>query len=347
MTNVASVARRGGSSLTSHWLAKLVLAAVGVAVLVVTPVSMMMSSVQAPYYLHIAILTLLYASVAMGMNVPIRTGSWPVGQAAFMATGGYTTAVLSAKEGWPLALGVLAAGVTSGVLAFAFGRVTLRVSGTYFVLATFAFAEVVRLIIVNQTSVLGGSGGISGMPTLDLLAGMFGFTTTATQLLTYYYVALVLLLLTIIVVLCIYRSAVGQTFDAMRVNLRLAQSHGVDTVRYRIFAFTLSGVIAGLVGALLVNYVHLASPTMFTYVLSVEVLMMNIVGGTHRLLGPLLGAIVIAPLPEVLRGVGATYAQLGYGVVIIMIMLLWPAGLISAGRSLRDAAVRMTRRGTS
>ena len=314
-------------------------------ILILAPISLLSTSVKAPYYLHIAVITLIYGSVAAGLNAPIRTGYWPVGQAAFMATGGYTSAILTTRLGWPLLTGVVAGAVVAGVVAMVFGRITLRLNGTYFVLATFAFGEVVRLTIVNQTSLLGGAGGIAGLPTLNLLPGFLGFTPTATSVLSYYYVALFLLSVTVLVLVLVYRSTVGQTFNAMRLNPKLTQAQGVNTVRYRIFAFTLSGIVAGAAGALLVHYLHLASPTMFTYVVSVDVLMMNIVGGTNGLLGPLLGAVLIAPLPEVLRGAGASYAQLVYGVLIIAVMLLWPGGLLSLVQRLRTTASRAMGRG--
>lgn len=303
-------------------------------VLIIVPISMMMNLSQTPYYLHIAVLTLISASVATSLNLPIRTGYWPVGQAAFMAVGAYTSALLTTRVGLSLPIGLLAAGVMSGMLAWLFGRVTLRLVGTYFILATFAMGEVVRLTILNQGSVLGGSGGISGLTSMDYLSGAFGFTSAATRILSFYYVALLLLVITVVTVIVIYRSSVGRTFDAMRFNLKLAQAQGVNTVRYRIFAFTVSGVIAGFAGALLAHYIQLATPDMFTYVLSVDVVMMNIVGGTHRVLGPLLGAMLIAPLPELLRGVGTSYTQIGYGAVIIVIMLLWPGGLLQLWENL-------------
>jgi branched-chain amino acid transport system permease protein len=315
--------------------------------LFVIPVSLLSSSVKAPYYLHIAVITLIYGAVAVGLHAPIRTGYWPVGQAAFMAVGGYTSAIVTTRFGWPIVAGLVAGGIVSGLVALGFGRITLRLNGTYFVLATFAFGEMVRLAVVNQTSVLGGASGIAGLPSINFLTGFLGFTDTATQVLSYYYVALAIMLLSILALVLVYRSSVGQTFDAMRLNRRLAQAQGLNTVRYRLFAFVLSGIIAGAAGALLVHYLHLASPTMFTYVVSVDVLMMNIIGGTGGLVGPLVGAVLIAPLPEVLRGAGAAYAQMAFGAVIIAVMLLWPGGLLGVAQKLRARGVALLKRSRS
>jgi branched-chain amino acid transport system permease protein len=324
-------------SISRPTLIKAVAIAALLVALIVSPVLLLFASSQAPYLLHIAILTLTYAIVATSMNMPIRTGYWPVGQAAFMAAGGYTSAVLTTKLDVSLPVGIAAGAVIGGLLAFVFGRVTLRLAGTYFVLATFAFGEIVRLFIVNEPNVLGGASGITGLPTMDLFAGAWNFTATATELLSYYYVALSLLIITVIVVLMIYRSSVGSTFDIMRTNLRLAQAQGLDSVRYRVFAFTGAGVFAGLGGALLAHYLHLASPLIFTYVVSVDLLMMNIIGGTRMVAGPLLGAAIIAPLPELLRGVGTATAQIAYGAVIILVILALPGGLLSLRSVIRKS----------
>lgn len=335
-TPSAAGTRRRPSRRTIRW----VLLGALIVALAVGPVLLMFGSAQAPYIVHILILTLISAIVATSMNMPIRTGYWPVGQAAFMAAGGYTSAILTTRLELPLGVGFLAGAVAGGVLAYLFGRVTLRLAGTYFVLATFAFGEIVRLAIVNEPHLLGGASGITGLPTMDLLPGWLGFSRAATQLLTYYFVALLLLIVTVVFVVLVYRSSVGSTFDAMRTNLRLTQAQGLDSVTYRVFAFTAAGFFAGLGGALMAHYLHLASPLIFTYILSVDVLLMNVVGGTKRIAGPLIGAALIAPLPELLRGVGAAAAQIGYGAVIIVVMLVLPGGIISLWQSIRRGRKR-------
>lgn len=339
LANATRGLRNAPASRRVRWI----LLAALLIVLLIGPVLLMLGSRQAPYVVHIAVLTLIMAIVAMSMNMPIRTGYWPVGQSAFMAAGGYTSAILTTAVGLPLVVGFVAGAICGGILAYVFGRITLRLAGTYFVLATFAFGEIVRLTIINEPNVLGGASGITGLPTMNLLEGWLGFSRSATQLLTYYYVALALLIVTVLLVAFVYRSSVGAAFDAMRTNLRLAQAQGQDSVKYRVFAFTTAGVFAGLGGALLTHYMHIASPLIFTYIISIDVLLMNVIGGTRSIAGPLIGAAIIAPLPELLRGVGAAPAQIGYGAAIILVMLLLPGGLVSLWPKIRRWRSRRTR----
>ncbi len=294
------------------------------------PIVVLLSGREGTYYLHVTILVLLYAGTAVGLNLPIKMGYLPVGQAAFMAIGAYTSALATRSLGVPIPVGFVLASLSAGLVALAFGRVVLRLRGTYFVLGTFAFGEVVRLIAVSQQSVLGGAEGISGLPTLTYAPGILAFTPRQTREILFYYCALLLVVVACTVVWVTYRSSVGHILDALRMDLRLAESQGLNTVAFRLYAFVVSAMLAGPAGAMLVHYLAFVNPQMFTSVASVNLLMMNVIGGSSSMLGPLVGALLIAPLPEVLRGADAVVAQILYGGLIVAVMLAWPTGIVGA-----------------
>lgn len=322
------VANRSAAGRATGFLA----GAVVVVALVLVPVWLITNYLGAPYWLDIATLTLLYSGFGMSANVSIRAGYWPAGQAGFAAIGAYASAVICTRYSQSLFVGLACGAVGAGVVSWIVGRVTLRLSGTYFVLATFALGEVVQLVAVNQNSVLGGAGGIAGLPSVNFLSNLDGLSSTATQDLSLYYVTLILACLIVGILWSIYRSTAGSALDLMGLNPMLAISHGIDTVRYRVFAFTVCGALTGLCGALYGDYLQLASPDAFTYTLSVNILLMNVIGGTSSIIGPVLGSLLIVPLPEVLRGAGALYAELSYGVVVVVVILLVPGGLLGVGR---------------
>lgn len=277
------------------------------------------------FYLHLILLTLLNAGLALSVNLPARTGYWSMGQAAFVGIGAYTSALITTRLGMPLPLAFLLAAAVSGLAATLVGWVVLRLRGVYFILVTFSFGEVVRLTFVNQRDIFGGSGGIKGLATLSL-EGVFGLTGQVATVLAFYYVALAVLLAEVLLVWAIYRSTIGQALDAIRADSRLAESQGLNTFTYKVFAFGLGGAMAGVGGALLVHYLQLVSPPMFSFDRSLDLAVMNIVGGAGSLGGALIGALFITPLPELLRAANA-YERVLYGAVLIVVILVLPAGL--------------------
>ncbi len=308
---------------------------VGAVVLLLLALPVFVSQV---FYLHLLLLILLNAGLALSVNLPARTGYWSIGHAAFIGIGAYTSALATTRLGLPLPLALLLAAAASGVVATAVGRVVLRLRGVYFILVTFSLGEVVRLTFVNQRDTFGGSGGIKGLPTFSL-EGVFGLTGQAATIVAFYYVALLVLLVEVALLWAIYRSTIGQALDAIRADSRLAESQGLDTLSYKVFALGLGGVMAGLGGALLVHYLQLVTPPMFNFERSLDLVVMNIVGGAGSMGGALIGALFITPLPELLRAAHA-YERVLYGVVLIAVILALPGGLWG----LVERAWRRTRR---
>ncbi len=283
------------------------------------------------FLLAIATLIALYSIGATSLHLIIRTGHVSFGHAAFMGVAGYTSVLSVLRFGLPfpaaLALGCLA----SAVLALGIGPLILRVTGKYFVLVTFLFGEIVRLVFVEWTSLTGGSNGIFGVPPpAPIFASPLAF----------YYLALGASALCIAIVARILHSEIGRAVDAVREAERLAECSGVPVNRLKLMIFVIACALAGAQGSLQAHYLHYIDPTTFAMVESLNLVMMNVIGGMNSMVGALLGTVFLTALPELLRG----YVELQrviFGVILIIVMAFLPNGLFGIGPRLRDVLRRI------
>jgi branched-chain amino acid transport system permease protein len=192
----------------------------------------------------------------------------------------------------------------------------------YFVLITFTLGEVVRLIFNEWQSLTGGADGIFRIPPPHPLL---------MDKRAYYYFALVMAVLCVGVVARVLASQTGRYVDAIRESERLAQSSGVPILRFKTVIFCIACGLVGLQGSLLAHYIHFIAPGSFTFNESLNLLVMNVIGGMGGLAGPLAGAAFLTALPEVLRG-WVELQRLLYGIVLIVVMLFVPGGLMEIGR---------------
>ena len=194
-------------------------------------------------------------------------------------------------------------------------------------LVTFLAGQVFTLIVLNWESVTHGANGLLGIPAISI----FGFPL-ATRL-RFYYFALAAFILVVTFVWALMRSQYGRAFRSIAENVRLAESSGIDVSHYQIVAFALGSGIAGAAGAAMVHYIRFLSPDSFTFNNSIAYITMLVVGGRHTMIGGVLGAAFLTPLPELLRGfVGAQHII--YGAILLGVLLFIPNGLVSIGSSL-------------
>jgi len=285
------------------------------------------------FYLSVVLNIYFAIILAVSLNLIIRAGMLSLAHAAFMGIGGYTSALTVLKLGFPFLLALLSSGVVAAVISLLFGRLLVRLKGVYLVLVTFSFGEVVRLFFVNVEYPFGGTTGILNIPPprITILPGL---TVTFASKLPYYYLALVFVLLTVFVVGRIYRSSIGQAIACTREAEHLAECIGIDTFRCKMFVLGVGGFFAGLAGSLYAHYFHFISPMSFTFWEGVNLIVINIVGGTGWLAGPILGAIFLVPLPEFLRGF-VEYQRALYGLILILTICFLPDGLWGFLRNIR------------
>ena len=290
--------------------------------------------VDEPFLAHIGTLALLYCIGAASLHLILRIGHLSLCQAAFMGMGGYTSALLTTRLGWPFVAAFLASGLVPAAVALVVGPIVLRLRGVYFVLITFTLGEVVRLVFNEWQSLTGGADGIFRIPPPHpLLAGKRA----------YYYFALVVATVCVGIVARILTSQTGRYIDAIREGERLAQSSGVPILQFKVMIFGIACGLVGLQGSLLAHFITFVAPGSYTFNESLNLLVMNVIGGLGGLTGPLIGAAFLTALPEFLRG-WVELQRLLYGVVLIVVMLFVPGGLMEMGKRamalLRPGGVR-------
>lgn len=274
------------------------------------------------FALHLCDMALINTMMALGLNVILKTGQVSMAQAGFMAIGAYTSAQLTTKLGVPFLVGFVAAGLGAAAVALVLGRVILRLKGVYFLLFTFALNEFLYLLNKNVPALTGGNDGITGIqpPTLPLVADPLRAKSA------FYYLALTVVVLAVVFVAALYRSPFGRAMDAIRESELLAAATGYNPMRIKVIAFSIGCLLAGLGGSLYAHFLLYIAPFSFTFWESVDFLLMNIVGGSASLAGPIVGAMILTPLPEMLRAY-VVWQQVLYGLAFIVFMRFLPDGV--------------------
>lgn len=277
------------------------------------------------FYLHLANLALLNAIFAMSLGLIAAVGQLSLGHAAFAAIGAYLSALGAMQLKIPPILGIVLAGLVTGLLAAALGRVILRLRGVYFVLVTFLVGQVCTLVALNWESVTRGANGLVGIPPIRVFDQALGSRAY------FYYAALTAFVIVFVFIWALMRSQYGRAFRSIAENIQLAESSGIDTSRYQVIAFALGSGIAGAAGAAMAHYIRYISPDTFTFHDSVAYITMLVVGGRQTLVGGVLGAAFLTPLPELLRGLEGVQ-HIIYGAILLGVLLFLPGGLASIGK---------------
>ncbi len=294
------------------------------------------------YLLYLFNLTLIGIIVALGMNLLLGcAGLISLGHAAFLAIGAYTAAILAEHLAFPFWMTVTISGLVTGLVGVLVGLPALRIKGLYLALATLAFHFITEHIISHWESVMGGANGmIVPRPAL----GNFEFDTD----LSFYYIAAPIALLLGLGMANLLRSRFGRALIALRDSDVAAEAVGVNLARYKTLAFGLSAAYAGIAGSLFAHYLGYIGPDHFSILLSVEYVVMVIVGGMGSILGAVLGALFITMLPEVMRLVEellrSSFPQLLLpdlralimGAILIFFIAFEPEGLAGRWRKIRE-----------
>lgn len=266
--------------------------------------------------------------LALGLNLVIGVaGQLDAGQAGFYAIGAYTAAILGVRFGVPFWVTVLLAAALAGLMAFVIGPV-LRLRGVFLAVATLAFGEIVRIVIANWIPVTNGPNGIPGVAHPAL--GAFVFDTDQ----RYYYLVLGWVLACYVVIARMADSRVGRAMKAVRDNQDAAEVMGVHAIRYKIMAFVVAGAFAGVAGALLAHLQTYVSPENFTFLTSIDIIFMVVLGGLGSVPGSIVGAFVVTVAPEWLR-ILKDYRIIAYALIILSVLIFAPRGLYGAIDRLR------------
>ena len=251
-----------------------------------------------------------------------QTGILSMGHAALVGVGAYAAAILARDTGIGFWVALPVGGIFAAIAAAIIGIPSLRVSGHHFVIMTFAFGQLLTIVLTNGGDYTGAATGLD----LQLPVNVFG--ARADDLLPYYFIVLAFVTLSAIASWAIINSPYGRTLRAIRENEKLAASLGINIGRHKIGAFVVSGVFAGVSGVLLAYFLRHISPTQFASFPSIYLALMVMIGGARLLLGPIAGGILVSFLPEVLN-LDPVESRILYGVCLIAVILLLPNGLIA------------------
>ncbi len=294
----------------------------------VTAVALVLPMGLSDYTRHIAVVSLYYVVLASSWNLLAGyTGLFSLAHHAFAALGGYTSGLLVVRTGAPISVGILAGTAVAGAIGYLLGALTLRMRAIYLALATWAFAESLRLVITVE---YGFTRGDLGLRVPHLLG-------TGSPL-VHYYIFLAMVALTVLGIRALLGSRIGYRLRAIRDDEEAAQTSGIDTVKWKKFAFAASSAMAGIAGAFYGHYVGLLSPVSIKFSEMALIVVMVIVGGLRTLAGPVIGAVFLEFLSEVLRLSGEVRMVL-FTLLVIVLMRLYPGGLTglaaAAGRKVR------------
>lgn len=298
-----------------------------------------MSDFFATYGTLFVFMTIM-AVLALSQYLPLMAGQLSLATPAFYAVGGYTAAILSTQvlgaanstASYPVIFLLIEIGVAAAVCALLgvlVGVPALRLRGIYLALATIAFVEILRVLALT-VDFTGGAVGIFGVPQ------PFANQTD------YLWLTIPVLVLVALAIYQLQRSPTGRAFDAIRDDELAAGVMGVNTTFAKVLAFTLSAVVAGVIGVLSAHYLNTWNARQGTFDVSVAILAFVLVGGSRTVLGPIVGAMLLTALPEVLRAISGTpglpdwlmiFLRDGrtilYGVLIVLCAVTFPRGLIT------------------
>ncbi len=275
-----------------------------------------------PYGIFILSMWAVMTIAAIGLNLTLGyAGQISLAQAAFVGIGAYITAWLTTKGAWPFWPTYFLGFASCFVVGWALGYPALRVQHHYLAFVTLAFNTLVFLLFRNEEWLTNGISGISNVPRPSL----FGYSLSSAK--AFYYFCLAHLVFVSVAAWWLIRSPWGRAFIAVRENPIRALSLGVDVRRYTLMAFAVGAGLGGISGALYAPLTQFVDPTPFALGLSLNLLLMVVLGGSGYFFGPFLGAIVAVLLPEWLR-FAQGYYLMGYAVLVMVMMAFWPAGLL-------------------
>jgi branched-chain amino acid transport system permease protein len=237
------------------------------------------------------------------------TGQFTLGHAAFMSIGAYASAIATAKLGMPFIVGIIMAGAAAALAGMLIGIPTLRLKGDYLAIATLGFGEIVRIVGLN-TEYIGGATGLNDIPQYTNWTWLY-FIGVATILLIRNFI----------------NSYHGRACIAIREDEIAAEAMGVNTTFYKVLAFTLGALFAGVAGALYANYFYFIKPDSFGFMKSIDILVIVVFGGMGSIWGSVIGAVALSLISLFLQDI-PDLRMVVYSLILFVIMVYRPQGLL-------------------
>jgi len=300
--------------------------------------------VKDPYILHTLIGIGIFSIVALGVRLIMLSGQWSFGQAGFLLVGAYSSALLVTRLGLSFWAAIILAGLITAVFAIAIGYITMRVKAVYFAIITLAIGEAISLSIRAMSGITGGSYGLYNLPAPNPIH-LPGLLVEFTSKTPYYYLMLILVIVSALAMYRVERIRGGNLFDAILQKDILAESLGINTLKYRVLAFSVACGFTGMAGAFAAHYYLMTRPDFYGLLHSIYAVTYVIIGGVGSIFGPIIGVILLLSAVEFLRA-AAMYQAVAYAVVFLVVILIFPGGLVSLGQQLWARATALLRRAT-
>lgn len=297
------------------------------------------------YFVSLLVVAGIYVILVLGLNLLLGyAGQISLGHAAFYGIGAYSSAILTTKYGLSPWLGFFAAIAITCALALFIGIPTLRLRGNYLAMATLGIGIIFTKVMIAWDTFTGGPDGIYGIPGLKL-----GAIAIDTDIKQYYFVWLIAIFI-FILSYNIVNSGVGRALKAVNSNETAAEVLGIDAARYKLIIFILSAAFASIAGSLYTHCRLFISPQIFSFMLSVKIVTMVVIGGMGNVWGGLIGALILTSLPEFLTiisehlgNINTTELEIAiYGLVLVLVMIFAPEGF--SGGLTKIASLRKRKR---
>lgn len=283
------------------------------------------------YVLHLLIVAQLYAVLALALNFQLGSANIPnFATGASYGIGAYVSALLAINFGISFWLTLPAAAIAATLFGFLIGIPSMRTRDTYLALVTIAFGVVVQQLL-NNFDWTGGPNGLVGIPAPSLFGHSFAsplvvFGWKLPSQANFYYLSALLVVVAIVTAHRLHSSRIGLAWNALRADEIAARAQGINVAWFKVLAFAVDAFLAAFAGTIYAFYVSYISPDNFTFLVSVTIMTMVIVGGMDNIFGVIVGAFLLTILPEKLRAF-SDYRLLFFGIVIIGFLMIRPQGL--------------------
>jgi branched-chain amino acid transport system permease protein len=279
------------------------------------------------FYLRVVAVVYINALAVLGLNLLMGfAGQVSLGHAGFFGIGAYAVALGPTYFGLPGWASLIAGVVFSALLAFVVGRPILRLSGYYLAIATLGMGMLISMVVSNESNITGGPNGME-VPRLVL----FGWRVAGP--LTWYWISGATLVIGVLIVVNLIESPTGRALRAIHDSETAARVLGVEVARYKLLAFVISAVFTSIAGSYLVLFDGFVTPTTTSFLLSIELVVMAVLGGLGSILGSIIGAAILVILPQALT-VFHDYEHIVLGAIIIVFLIFLPRGIVPALASL-------------
>ena len=301
-----------------------------------------------PFMLHVLTLITIFTIYTSSWNLLANSGQGSLGHAAFLGIGGFTSSLLAINLGIPPIIGIFVGAIFSAGIGFLIGLTCVRLEAWFLAMVTFGFS-VIAETLVSQFD--------------DVTHGVMGFRTPllVPSGLPFYYFALILAIISVIIIYFLMKSKIGLAFRAIKENSSEASMIGINTAKYKLYAFVISTFFAGLAGSLYAHFLRYISISVFSAENSFKPLMMAVIGGLGTIEGPIIGSIllvyidsflpnidkflqpIMSPLFPAVSNVGPPLRFIGLGLFLLLIVIFFPKGVTSLIRKFYNYLLKQFR----